>query len=120
MTPGRDVEVEITYLPTEHGGPSCPLVSGYRPQFYYDGHDWVAQHSYIDREQVQPGDTVRAYLTFLSPQDHVGRLEIGTPFLIREGQRTVGYGRVLRIVDLEQSARRARAALDGQDGGAAT
>jgi translation elongation factor EF-Tu-like GTPase len=120
MIPSRDVEVEITYLPTEHGGPSCPVVSGYRPQFYYGAHDWVAQHTYIDREQVQPGDTVRAYLTFLSPQEHLGRLDVGMPFLIREGQRTVGYGRVLRIVDLEQSAHHAATASDDQQERAAT
>ncbi|MFN3243687.1 MAG: elongation factor Tu [Planctomycetota bacterium] len=102
----RDVEVEITYLPTEHGGRSSPAFNGYRPQFYYAGNDWDAQHEYPDVERVAPGESARAFLNFLSPAQHVGRVVAGMPFLIREGNRVVGYGRVRRVVDLEQSAAR--------------
>lgn len=100
----RDVEVEITYLPPEHGGRHKPAFNGYRPQFYYDGHDWDALHEYPDVDQVDPGAKVRAFLTFLSPAEHLGKVLVGTPFLIREGNRTVGFGVVRRIVDLEKSA----------------
>lgn len=57
----KDIEVEITFLPTEAGGRKGPAFSGYRPQFYYDGHDWDAHQIYPDVEQASPGDTVRAY-----------------------------------------------------------
>lgn len=100
----RDIEVEITFLPTEHGGRRSPAFSGYRPQFYYGGHDWEAHHEYPDVVQVNPGETVRAFLTFLSPDKHVGKVMPGMPFLIREGQRVVGYGCVRQILDLEKSA----------------
>jgi translation elongation factor EF-Tu-like GTPase len=108
MNRPRDVEVEITFLPTEHGGRRGPAFNDYRPQFYYAGHDWDASHEYPDVGQVNPGDTVRAYLCFLSPQEHAGKLKPGTAFLIREGQKVVGYGSVTCILDLETSAAAAR------------
>jgi translation elongation factor EF-Tu-like GTPase len=104
----KDAEAEITFLPTEHGGRVSAVRSDYRPQFYYNGRDWDAVHSYPDVEEVRPGETVRAYLGFLSPDEHVGRLQPGTVFLIREGQRVVGYGRITRLLELEASAERVR------------
>ena len=106
----HDIEAEIHFLPTDRGGKDCVVVSGYRPQFFYRNQDWDAQHTYIDRDQVAPGESTRAYLTFLSPELHVGHVFEGMPFLVREGQRVVAYGRVLRIIDLDESARRSQAA----------
>ncbi len=104
----KDVEVEITFLTTEEGGRKGPAFSGYRPQFYYDGHDWDAVHTYIGEvEPVYPGQTVLAYLSFLSPQYHVGKLYSGKEFLLREDQRVIGRGRVTKIIDLEKSAKEA-------------
>ncbi len=104
----RDIEVELTLLRTEQGGRQSPAFSGYRPQFYYDDHDWDAVHDYGDIIAVWPGQTVTAYLSFLSPQSHVGKLQVGAAFLLREGQRVVGRGRVLRILHLEENARQAQ------------
>jgi elongation factor Tu len=101
----RDIEVEMTFLPTEHGGRKGPAVSGYRPQFYYDGRDWDASHEYVEVERVFPGQTVRAYLTFASPQAHIGKLRPGQAFLIREGNKAVAYGAVVRVLDLERPGR---------------
>ena len=53
-----------------------------------------------------PGQTIRAFLSFLSPECHVGRLFPGKEFLIREGQRVVARGRVMKIMELEASAER--------------
>ena len=41
-----DIEAVITFLRTEDGGKTRPVYSGYRPQFYYDGEDWDAEHTY--------------------------------------------------------------------------
>jgi translation elongation factor EF-Tu-like GTPase len=98
----RDIEVTLTLLPTEHGGRNGPAFSGYRPQFYYSGHDWDGVHEYPDVSSVNPGDTVRAFIAFLSPASHLGKLQPGAAFLVREGQRVVGYGAVTRIVDLRR------------------
>ena len=100
-------EAILTFLPTEDGGRSAPVFSNYRPQFYYDGRDWDAPHTYPDVESVRPGDTVRVILSFLSPDQHVGKLKAGTPFLIREGRKIVGYGAITKLLQLEESARTA-------------
>lgn len=100
------MEVEVYYLPTEHGGRRGPCKTGYRPQFYYLGEDWDAVHEYPDVEWVHPGQSARAFLQFLLPHRHVGSLVPATPFLLREGQRVVGFGVVRAILDLEESARR--------------
>lgn len=99
----RHVEVQITYLPTEHGGKTQPVKSGYSPQFHIAGNDHVAQHEYPDVDQVNPGETVRAYLWFLRPTLVVGHIAPGAPFLLREGYKVVGYGSVVRIFDLDTS-----------------
>jgi translation elongation factor EF-Tu-like GTPase len=103
----RDIEAEIRFFPTSDGGRTGPTSSGFRPQFHYDGHDWDAVHEYPDEAWVYPGETVRAFLAFLSPAEHVGRLRPGTKFELREGQRTIGEGVVTRVLDLEDSARKA-------------
>ncbi len=101
----KDIEAEITFLTTEEGGRLGVAFSGYRPQFYYDGHDWDAMQNYIDVDEVYPGQTVKAHLCFVNPQHHVGKLYVGKEFLIREGQRIVGRGKVTKILDLEKSAK---------------
>ena len=104
----KDIEVELTFLTPEEGGLQTPAFSGYRLQFYYDGQDWDAIQNYVGVvEPIYPGQTVTAYLSFLSPQCHVGKLYPGKEFLIRAGQRVVGRGKVTKILDLEKSAKEA-------------
>jgi translation elongation factor EF-Tu-like GTPase len=98
-----DLEANITYIPTEHGGKKLSVRSGYRPQFYYNGCDFAAHHEYPDVEAVSPGDTARVFLTLLNPELHAGQIFAGMPFLIREGQRIVGYGSVSRVLTTDMS-----------------
>jgi translation elongation factor EF-Tu-like GTPase len=100
-----DIEGEVTYIPTEAGGRKSPAFPGYRPQFYYNGNDWDAVQNYPDVDQVKPGETARVFFTFLSPDEHFGKLQPGTIFLIREGTRTIGYGKVTQLLGLEKSAK---------------
>jgi len=109
LTKYKDVEVELRFVPTEQGGRRTPVASGYRPQFYRDGVNFDAVHTYIGVEQVFPGQTVRAFLSFIHPDLQVGHLHPGTEFEIREGQRVVATGYVIRIVDLEKPCRVDRA-----------
>ena len=55
-----------------------------------------------------PGDRARAFVTFLSPSAHWGRLGVGKAFSIREGGRVVAHGRVEQLLDLCESAIRER------------
>ncbi len=100
-----DIEGEVTYIPTDAGGRESPAFQGYRPQFYYSGRDWDAVQHYPDVDQVNPGETARVCFTFISPDQHFGKIQLGTIFLVREGARTVGYGKVTKILELEKSAK---------------
>ena len=103
----RDVEAEITFLTTEEGGRKTPAFSGYRPQFYVDGQDFVVVHKFFDgTEPVYPGQTVKAYLSFTYPEYLVKVLHPGKEFLIREGQRVIARGSVTKILGLEESAKK--------------
>ena len=107
MSNGPHIEGMVEFLTTEAGGRKGPAFSGYRPQFYYAGRDWDANQEYPDVKQVNPGDTVRTIFSFLSPSEHWGMVEVGMPFLIREGARTVAYGKVTKILEaLERDAMR--------------
>ena len=101
----KDIEARITYLTAKEGGRSTPVFSGYRGQFHYGGNDWDAPQVFIDKEQVEPGESVRAYLGFLSPREHIGNIHVGMGFQVREGARIVGKGVVTKILELEQSAK---------------
>lgn len=100
----HDIEAEITFVRTEDGGRRGPARSGYRPQCYYDGLDWDAVQDYGSVEWVFPGQTVTAYLAFLSPECHVGKLYPGKEFLVREGRRTMAHGVVTKLLHLERHA----------------
>src|SRR5688500_13141474 len=114
MTAPRDVEVEFEELDASHGGLESPLVTDSRPQFYYHGHDWDCRVEIATPDAPQSRIGVRAYVAFLSPDAHHGRLKPGTPFLFRYGQRTIAFGRVTQLLELEASARAALARIDAE------
>lgn len=91
-----DADVELYFLPTEHGGKSIPTRSGYRPQFFHRGTEWGIQLDYPNDESVPPGGTARADLTFIF--ERPANLVEGMPFLLREGAKVVAYGCVRRIL----------------------
>lgn len=64
-----------------------------------------AQHEYVDRECVAPGETVHDRLQLLRPDLQRGRLFVGMQFTVQEGNRIIGNGKILRVCDqqLEQS-----------------
>jgi translation elongation factor EF-Tu-like GTPase len=94
------VEAEVHFLAPEEGGRHSPVRPGYRPQFYCEGGNWDAIHDYPGRDEVKPGETVVALLSFLSPEKHRGRVSPGLTFELREGARLVGTGKVLRVLEL--------------------
>jgi elongation factor Tu len=102
----KDVEAQITFLSTAEGGKNIPVKTGYRPQFYYDGENWDAIETFPDREWVYPGETVTAYIAFLSPEHHRGKLHTGKEFQLREGLKIVATGIVTKLVELESRSSR--------------
>jgi translation elongation factor EF-Tu-like GTPase len=105
MPEHRDIVAEVTLHPTEHGGLHGPARSVYfRPQVWYDGLDWDAVFDFNPAEWAAPGQTLPAYVAFLSPECHVGTLYVGKEFLVRLGQRVIGCGVVTGILNLKANA----------------
>jgi translation elongation factor EF-Tu-like GTPase len=104
----QDAEGSVTFLTSQEGGRSTPVPSGLRPHFHYDGRDWVAVLTFPDVERADLGAAVRVIFSFLSPGAHHGRLTVGTSFLVREGTKVIGRGVITKLMDLADSARRAR------------
>ncbi|MCD8044703.1 MAG: hypothetical protein LUH10_16845 [Tannerellaceae bacterium] len=92
-----DIKAEIYYLSTEEGGRKGFVSNGYRGQFYYDGRDWDAPQTFINKEICYPGETVQCYLTLLNRVSHIGKFYPGKEFEIREGAKTVGKGNILEV-----------------------
>jgi translation elongation factor EF-Tu-like GTPase len=104
----QDAEGSVTFLTSQEGGRSLPVPSGLRPLFHYDGRDWIAVLTFPDVELAELGATVRVIFSFLSPEAHYGKVVVGTPFLVREGTKVIGHGVITKLMDLADSARRAR------------
>jgi translation elongation factor EF-Tu-like GTPase len=103
----HDIKAEIRTIATELGGRKHPLCSGMRPEFNYDNERSCCLFSTdSDIEWVYPGQTVVRYFSFLSLSYHFGKLYPGKEFTISEGSRILGEGKVLEILDLEESAKR--------------
>ncbi len=100
-----DLEAEIRFLATEQGGRKRYVATGYRGQLHYDDHDWDAIYGFLNREKVEPGDTVVAAVWLLSPEHHVGKLHAGKSFEVREGRKVVALGVVTRLAALGREER---------------
>src|SRR5262249_48014575 len=103
----HDVEALLTFLGTAEGGRLGPVFSDWRPMLRYDGRLWIVRIDFPNTPSVNPGDKVLAFIDFLSPEAHFGKLSAGTFFDIIEG-RKVAYGLITKLAGLEESARRAR------------
>jgi translation elongation factor EF-Tu-like GTPase len=101
-----DVEAEISFVSTEQGGRQTPFSSGYRPQFHYGEEIWDAEHEYPDDDRVFPGETVRVLLRFARPEAHVHQIHKDMEFLIQEGARVVGRGRITKLLHIEETVRK--------------
>ncbi|MGH2813163.1 MAG: elongation factor Tu [Actinomycetota bacterium] len=95
ITPHTQFESQVYVLTKEEGGRHTPFHSDYRPQFYFRTTDVTG--SIVLREGVEmvmPGDNVEMTVDLIQPI----AMEEGLRFAIREGGRTVGAGRVTKIL----------------------
>ncbi|MDO8914543.1 MAG: elongation factor Tu, partial [Coriobacteriia bacterium] len=76
-------------------GRHTPFFDGYRPQFYFRTTDVTGiAHLPEGTEMVMPGDNVEVTAQLINPI----AMEESLRFAIREGGRTVGSGRVIKIL----------------------
>lgn len=95
ITPHTDFEAQVYVLTKEEGGRHNPFFSGYRPQFYFRTTDVTGEvHLPEGVEMVMPGDNTEMTVSLIAPI----AMEEGLRFAIREGGRTVGAGRVTKIL----------------------
>src|SRR4026209_1951708 len=95
VTPHTNFEAQVYILSKEEGGRHTPFFNGYRPQFYFRTTDVTGTANLPGGvEMVMPGDNVEMTVELIAPI----AMEEGLRFAIREGGRTVGAGRVTKII----------------------
>jgi elongation factor Tu len=94
-TPHTEFEAQVYILSKDEGGRHTPFFNNYRPQFYIRTTDVTGVVDLPEgTEMVMPGDNTEMKVTLIQPI----ALEEGQRFAIREGGRTVGAGRVTKIL----------------------
>jgi len=95
ITPHTEFETQVYVLSKEEGGRHTPFFSNYQPQFYFRTTDVTGVVKLPEgTEMVMPGDNMAMTVDLKSPI----AMEEGLRFAIREGGRTVGAGRVTKIL----------------------
>ncbi|ANE03204.1 elongation factor Tu [Corynebacterium crudilactis] len=94
-TPHTEFEGSVYVLAKDEGGRHTPFFDNYRPQFYFRTTDVTGVVKLPEgTEMVMPGDNVDMSVTLIQPV----AMDEGLRFAIREGSRTVGAGRVTKII----------------------
>jgi elongation factor Tu len=95
ITPHTNFEGQVYILTKEEGGRHTPFFGNYRPQFYFRTTDITGAIELPEgTEMVMPGDNTEMTVELIAPI----AMEEGLRFAIREGGRTVGAGRVTKIL----------------------
>jgi elongation factor Tu len=95
ITPHTEFTSQVYVLSKDEGGRHTPFFNGYRPQFYFRTTDVTGTAQLPEGvEMVMPGDNVEMTVQLIAPI----AMEEGLRFAIREGGRTVGAGRVTKII----------------------
>ncbi|GAB3211552.1 elongation factor Tu [Marinactinospora thermotolerans] len=94
-TPHTEFEAQVVILSKDEGGRHTPFFNNYRPQFYFRTTDVTGVVTLPEgTEMVMPGDNTEMTVALIQPV----AMEEGLKFAIREGGRTVGAGRVTKII----------------------
>jgi elongation factor Tu len=95
ITPHTNFEAQVYVLNKEEGGRHKPFFNNYRPQFYFRTTDVTGSITLPEgTEMVMPGDNT----TMTVELGKSIAMDEGLRFAIREGGRTVGAGRVVKIL----------------------
>jgi elongation factor Tu len=95
ITPHTEFEAQVYVLSKDEGGRHTPFFNNYRPQFYFRTTDVTGTVALPEgTEMVMPGDNTEMHVELIQPI----AMDEGLRFAIREGGRTVGAGRVTKII----------------------
>lgn len=96
VTPHSKFKAEVYILSKEEGGRHTPFHNKYRPQFYLRTSDVTGEIQLSKEiEMVMPGDNISIDVELIQPV----ALNEGLRFAIREGGKTVGAGKITKILD---------------------
>jgi elongation factor Tu len=96
ITPHTKFQAQVYILSKNEGGRHTPFFNNYRPQFYFRTTDVTGSVQLPGgTEMVMPGDNTEMEVTLIQPV----AMDEGLRFAIREGGRTVGAGRVTKILE---------------------
>jgi elongation factor Tu len=100
ITPHTEFTAQVYVLSKEEGGRHTPFFNNYRPQFYFRTTDVTGEVTLPEgTEMAMPGDNTEMTVKLIQP---IAMAE-GLRFAIREGGRTVGAGRVIKILKYDRS-----------------
>ena len=95
ITPHTKFDAQVYILSKDEGGRHTPFFDNYRPQFYFRTTDVTGAVELPEGvEMVMPGDNTEMVVELIQPI----AMDEGLRFAIREGGRTVGAGRVTKIL----------------------
>jgi elongation factor Tu len=95
ITPHTSFEATVYVLNKDEGGRHKPFFSNYRPQFFFRTTDITGTIELPEgTEMCMPGDNTDMTVELINPI----AMDEGLRFAIREGGRTVGAGRVTKIL----------------------
>jgi elongation factor Tu len=96
VTPHTKFQAQVYILSKDEGGRHTPFFNNYRPQFYFRTTDVTGSVQLPGgTEMVMPGDNTEMTAELIQPI----AMDEGLRFAIREGGRTVGAGRVTKIIE---------------------
>ena len=96
VTPHTKFEAQAYVLKKEEGGRHTPFFSNYRPQFYFRTTDVTGAVKLPEgTEMVMPGDNVTIEVELTAPI----AMDEGLRFAVREGGKTVGSGKVAKVIE---------------------
>jgi elongation factor Tu len=94
-TPHTEFDAQVYILSKDEGGRHTPFFQNYRPQFYFRTTDVTGVVELPEgTEMIMPGDNTEMKVNLIQPI----AMEEGLNFAIREGGRTVGAGKVIKII----------------------
>ena len=96
ITPHTKFEAQVYILSKDEDGRHTPFFNNYRPQFYFRTTDVTGAVELPGGvEMVMPGDNTEMTVELIAPI----AMDEGLRYAIREGGRTVGAGRVTKIIE---------------------
>ena len=97
-----DFIAELEFLTSEQGGRNTPSHSNYRPHIEFDNYPEYltsGNQTYIGKQVVEPGEKVKAEIAILGTEYFSKRLYENLKFKFCEGSRTIGYGKIIEIIN---------------------